>query len=69
MLTDFTKKSDYLIFLFHLRCFFHKKAPSLKSVVIPVNNTCKIIYTGTKLPSKFNIKDEISKKHKHDSNL
>ena len=34
---------------------------TLKSV-IPVNNTCKIIYTGTKLGSKFNIKDEISKK-------
>ena len=38
---------------------------TLKSV-IPVNNTCKIIYTGTKLASKFNIKDEIGKKHKHD---
>ena len=38
---------------------------TLKSV-IPVNNTCKIIYTGTKLASKFNIKNEISKKHKHD---
>ena len=33
---------------------------------MPVNITCKIIYTGTKLASKFNIKDEISKKHKHD---
>ena len=38
---------------------------TLKSVM-PVNNTCKITYTGTKLASKFNIKDEISKKHKHD---
>ena len=38
---------------------------TLKSA-IPVNITCKIIYTGTKLASKFNIKDEISKKHKHD---
>ena len=38
---------------------------TLKSVM-PVNNTCKIIYTGKKLASKFNIKDEISKKHKHD---
>ena len=37
---------------------------TLKSV-IPVNNTCKIIYTGTKLASKFNIKYKISKKHKH----
>ena len=38
---------------------------TLKSV-IPANNTCKIIYTGTKLASKFNIKDEISKKSKCD---
>ena len=34
---------------------------TLKSV-IPANNTCEIIHTGTKLVSKFNIKDEISKK-------
>ena len=38
---------------------------TLKSVT-PANNTYKIIYTGTKLVSKFNIKHEISKKHKHD---
>ena len=38
---------------------------ALKSA-IPANNTCKIIYTGTKLASKFNMKDEISKEHKHD---
>ena len=38
---------------------------TLKSV-IPANNTCKIIYTGTKLASKFNIKEKISKEHKHD---
>ena len=38
---------------------------TLKSVM-PANNMCKIIYTGTKLTSKFNIKDEISKKHWHD---
>ena len=38
---------------------------ALKSV-IPANNTCKIIYTRTKLASKFNIKDKISKEHKHD---
>ena len=34
--------------------------------VIPANNTCKIIYTGTKLASIFYIKDKISKEHKHD---
>ena len=38
---------------------------TLKSI-IPANNTCKIIHTGTKLVSKFIIKDEISKKHKPD---
>ena len=38
---------------------------TLKSVV-PTNNTCKIIYTGTKLASKFNIKDKVNKEHKHD---
>ena len=38
---------------------------TLKSV-IPVNNTCKIVYTGTK-GSKLNIKDEIKKSHKYDS--
>ena len=38
---------------------------TLKSI-IPANNTCEIIYTGTKLTSKFNIKDGISKKYKHD---
>ena len=37
----------------------------LKSIV-PANSTCKIIYTGTKLASKFNTKDKISKEHKHD---
>ena len=34
---------------------------TLKSVVA-ANNMWKIIYTGKKLASKFNIEDEISKK-------
>ena len=38
----------------------------LRNTCQPANNTCKIIYTGTKLASKFNIKDKISKEHKHD---
>ena len=38
---------------------------TLKSV-IPANNTCKMIYTGTKLASKFNIIGKISKEQKHD---
>ena len=38
---------------------------TLKSVITE-NNTCKVIYTRTKLASKFNIKDKISKEQKHD---
>ena len=38
---------------------------TLKSVIL-ANNTCKILYTITKLVSKFNTKEKISKKHKHD---
>ena len=38
---------------------------TLKSV-IPAINTCKMISTGTKLSSKFNIKDKISKENNHD---
>ena len=40
----------------------------LKSLrdTLTANNTCKIFNTGTKLASKFNIKDDINKKHKHD---
>ena len=38
---------------------------TLKSVILE-NNTCKVIYTRTKLASKFNIKDKTSKEHKHD---
>ena len=34
--------------------------------MIPANSTCKINYTGTKLDSKFNIEDKISKEHKHE---
>ena len=43
-----------------------KSLQNTSKSVMPANNTCKIIYTRTKLASKFNIKDEISKKHKHD---
>ena len=43
-----------------------KSSRNILKSVMPVNITCKIIYTRTKLASKFNIKDEISKKHKHD---
>ena len=34
--------------------------------VIPAKDTCKIIYTETKLGSKFHVKYKSSKEHKHD---
>ena len=34
--------------------------------VIPANNTFNIISNGTKLASKFNIKDKINEEHNHD---
>ena len=34
--------------------------------VIPAKDTCKIIYTETKLGSKFHVKYKRSKEHKHD---
>ena len=37
---------------------------TLNSVML-ASNTCKFIYMGTQLAPKFNIKDEISKIHKH----
>ena len=43
-----------------------KFLPNTLKSVIPTNSKSKIIYTGTKLPSKFNIRDKISKEHKHD---
>ena len=43
-----------------------RSLPNTLKSVIPVSNTYKIIYRGTKLASIFNIKDEIIKKHKHD---
>ena len=43
-----------------------KSLRSTQKYVILANNTCKFIYTGTKLGPKFNIKYKISKKQKHD---
>ena len=43
-----------------------KSLPNTLKSVIPANNTCKIIYTGTNLAPLFYIKDKISKEHKHD---
>ena len=41
-----------------------KCLPNTLKSFIPANNTCKTIYTETKLASKFNIRDEICKTHK-----
>ena len=43
-----------------------KVGEKTQKYVILANNTCKFIYTGTKLGPKFNIKYKISKKQKHD---
>ena len=67
--TTNTEENEHLLMLPYKGEVAETTLKSLQNTlkyVIPVNNTCKIIYTGTKLASKFNIKDEISKKQKHD---
>ena len=67
--TTDTEENEHLLMLPHKGKAGETTLKSLRNTlksVIPVNNTCKIIYSGTKLASKFNIKDEISKKRKHD---
>ena len=64
-----TEENEHLLMLPYKGKVGQTTLKSLRNTLIsvmPVNNTCTIIYTGTKLASKFNIKDEISKKHKHD---
>ena len=41
------------------------KASTKKS--LPENHDVRIVLTGTKLSSHFNIKDDTDKQHKHDS--
>ena len=67
--TTNTEENEHLLMLPHKGKVGETALKSLRRTlksIIPVNNTCKIIYTGTKLASKFNVKDEISKNHKHD---
>ena len=67
--TTKTEENEHLLMLPYKSKVGETTLKSLRNTlksVIPVNNTCKIIYSGTKLASKFNIKDEISKNHKHD---
>ena len=64
LVTTNTEENEYLLML---PCKGKVGETTLKSLrntlksVIPANNTCKIIYTGTKLASKFNVTDKISK--------
>ena len=67
--TTNTKENENFLILPHKGKAGETRLYSLRNTlksVIPANNTCRIIYTGTKLASKFNIKDEISKKYKLD---
>ena len=64
-----TEENEHLLMLPYKGKVGETTLKSLRNIlksVIPANNTCKIIYTGTKLASKFNIKDKISKEYKHD---
>ena len=66
--TTNTEKNEHLLML-HYKCKVGETRLKFlwNSVkfVIQANHTCKSIYTGTKLASKFNIKDKISKEQKH----
>ena len=64
-----TKENEHLLMLPYKGKVGETTRKSLRNTlksVIPANNTSKSIYTGTKLASKFNIKDKIRKEHKHD---
>ena len=57
-----TEENEHLLMLPYKGKVGETTLKSLRNIlksVIPANNTCKIIYTGTKLASKFNIKDNI----------
>ena len=61
-----TEENEHLVMLPYKGKVGETRLKSLRDTlksVVSANNLCKIIYTGTKLASKFNIKDEISKKH------
>ena len=64
-----TEENEHLLMLPYKSKVGETTLTSLRDTLkyaIPANKTCKIIYAGTKLASKFNIKDQISKEHKHD---
>ena len=56
-----TEENEHLLMLPYKGKVGETTLKSLRNTlkfVMPVNNTCKIIYTETKLASKFNIKDD-----------
>ena len=55
--TTNTEENEHLLMLPHKAKVGETRLKSLGN---------KIVYIGTKLASKFNIKDKFSKKHKHD---
>ena len=64
-----TEEHEHLLMLPYKGKIGETTLKSLRNIlksVKPANNMCKIIYTRTKFASKFNIKDKISKEHKHD---
>ena len=64
-----TEENEHLLMLPYKGKIGETTLKSLRNIlksVKPANNTCKIIYTRTHLAWKFNIKDKISKEHKHD---
>ena len=68
--TTNTDENEHLLMLPYKGKVGETRLKSLRNTlksVMSANNTCKIIYTGTMLASKkVNIKNEISKKRKHD---
>ena len=64
-----TEENEHLLMLPSKEKAGEKRRISLWNTlkfIIPANNTYTIIYTGLKLASKFNIKNEMSGKHKYD---
>ena len=67
--TSNSEENEHFLMLLYERKVGETTLKSLRNTlksVISANNTCQIIYTGAKLASNFNIKDKITKEHKHD---
>ena len=64
--TTDTEENENLLMLHYKGKVGETRLKNTLKSVIAANNTCKFTYIGTKLASKFNIKDKISKEHKLD---